>query len=366
MLCSGRLGPALAACARVSARSSGFKNLKSAHRYQPISSQMSTVGGARKYSPLIERNIGKRRVLSSSPKINEVPMRTRPPFLVRVGIIGSSITLATPLFAVAGVFRIWSSVLPKTAEGLIAKKVISLLIGGGSVTLVWFYFLPFLRDYPDLIFPFALSNGAMCMLWHAAAEATLGLERLAGQASQLGLKLPTGELPKFWQRLPLGGAALGALTALTAPMLWGLATDVCWSPELKELLLGKRGISWVLDTYYGVGMTVALPVGVLSGISLHYLLKPFIMGISTPSRMVPWYASSLPFLAVTATACALYYGTSRLRGVGVTVEDFMWMPRMDPKTGAAISVNVRTGEAKREHDTADLAASKIYLIQVRD
>lgn len=269
----------------------------------------------------------------------------RPPFLVRVGIVGSSITLATPVFAVAGVFRIWNSVLPKTAEGVVLKRIVSLLIGGGSVTLVYMYVLPFLKCYPDLILPFALSNGVACMFWHGVAEATLGLEALAGGSSAVASALPAvakEALPKFFLRLPLGGGLLGILTSLTAPLLWPLMTDLCWSQELKTLLLGGNSLTWLLDSYYGVGMAVALPVGALAGASLHYALAPFVLGFA-PSRALSWHYTSLPFLGVTTAACLLYYGTARLRGGGVLIDDFMWMPRLDPKTGAPISVNVHTG-----------------------
>jgi hypothetical protein len=291
---------------------------------------------------------------------------TRPPIAVRVGIVGAAIALATPAFALAGVFRVWSSVLPKTANGKLVKQVVSTLIGGGSVTLVYFYFLPFLRDYPDLILPFALSNGLMCMFWHGVAEAAVGLDTLAGAASELSASLPeqvARAVPRVWQRLPVGGALLGALTALTAPLLWAPATDLCWSPELKELLLGRTGVTWLLDLYYGAGMALALPVGVLSGISLHFLLKPFVLGFSAPPRVYPWTLTSLPLLAALAAACVAYYGSARVRGVGVQIDDFLWMPRIDPRSGAAVSVNVRTGEERPERAAAELAASKIALVQ---
>lgn len=310
-----------------------------------------------RYSPV------HRRFLTSPPP-GKPDVLSKPPFFVRVGIIGSAITLATPLFAVAGVFRIWSSVLPKTAEGLIAKRMISTLIGGGAVTLVWYYIFPFLRDYPDLILPFALSNGVMSMIWHGIAEATIGLDKLAGEVSMLSSKLSYDAVPQFWKRLPLGGALLGALTALSAPLLWGVATDLCWSAELKELLLGKSGVTWLLDTYYGAGMAVALPVGVLAGSSLHVVLKPFLLGGSGAISSMPWYSSSLPLLAATILACLMYYGNSRFRGSGIAIDDFLWMPRMDARTGTDVSVNVRSGERKSGHDTATLAAAKIGIIQV--
>ena len=301
---------------------------------------------------------------STTKKVTDVV--TRPPALVRMGIIGSSITLATPIFTIAGLFRVWSSVLPKSAEGLLLKRILSVLIGGGSITLTWFYFIPFLRGYPDLILPFAVSNGVMAMFWHGIAEAAVGLETLAGTASEVATSLPSHvskAVPKIWQRLPAGGALIGSLTALSAPLLWDVTTDIFWQPELKELLLGRTGVTWLLDLYYGAGLAVALPVGVLSGISLHYIIKPFVLGFSTPPRILPWYQTSLPFLAVVSAACALYYGGSHLKGMQVKIDDFLWMPRLDPTTGDPISVNVRTGEVKPEHSAATVAASKVDLIQ---
>jgi hypothetical protein len=295
---------------------------------------------------------------------------SRPPLLLRLGIVGSSITLGTPVFTLAGILRIWSNVLPQSVEGVAIKRLIGLLIGGGSVTLTYYFIYPFMRDYPDLILPFALSNGAAVMFWQLLAELTVGLDRLAGSAAELSSQLPSVAQrmaqTRLWSHLPLGGAALGLLTSLTAPLLWGKATDLCWSAELKRLLLDGDSVTWLQDIYYGVAIPVAIPVGVLAGSSLHMLLKPFVMGAASSGGVaaMPWYTSSLPFFLAVTSISALYFGTARLRGGGVQIEDFLWMQRMDAKTGADISVNMRTGQIEEGNAQALKTLDKITLVKV--
>jgi hypothetical protein len=289
---------------------------------------------------------------------------------LRLGIVGSSITLGTPVFTLAGILRIWSNVLPQSVEGVVIKRFIGLLIGGGSVTLTYYFIYPFMRDYPDLILPFALSNGAAVVFWQLLAELTVGLDRLAGTAAELSSQLPRAAQriaqTRLWSHLPLGGAALGLLTSLSAPLLWGRATDLCWSAELKRLLLDGDSVTWLQDIYYGVAMPVAVPIGVLAGSSLHFMLKPFVMGMTNGAgAALPWYATSLPFFIAVSTLSALYFGTARLRGGGVQIEDFLWMQRMDAKTGADISVNMRTGEVAKGNIQAIKTMDKITLVKVR-
>ena len=167
----------------------------------------------------------------------------------------------------------------------------------------------------------------------------------------------------MFRGIPLGGGLLGVATAVTAPLLWPLMTDLCWSAELKQFLLGGDSFLWVYDLYYSIGMTVALPVGLLSGLSLHHILKPFVVGfpgIAGP----PWYYTSLPFLAAVLATCVGYYGTARIRGGGVEIEDFLWMKRLDPISGNEYSYNLRTKERRENIQVANSARMKIDLTQV--
>lgn len=275
------------------------------------------------------------------------------------------------MFTLAGVWRIWSNVLPQSVEGAAFKRFVGLLIGGGSVTLMYYYVYPFMRDYPDLLLPFALSNGAAVVFWQLVAELTVGLDRLAGTASEVTSQLPHMARhmmtpSRLWAHLPLGGAALGLLTSITAPLLWNRAIDLCWSAELKRLLLGGDGeVTWLQDIYYSVAVPVAIPIGVLAGSSLHMMLKPFVMGATTAGgAAIPWHSSSLPFFLAVTTISALYFGTARLRGGGVQIEDFLWMQRTDARTGQEISVNMRTGQVEEGELRAAMAFGKIALVKV--
>lgn len=82
---------------------------------------------------------------------NSVPPSTAspehvPPFLVRVSLIGTAVGLATPLFATAGVARIWTTVLPKTDLGRLFKGSVGLILGGGILKITWDYVIPFFRN----------------------------------------------------------------------------------------------------------------------------------------------------------------------------------------------------------------------------
>jgi hypothetical protein len=165
-------------------------------------------------------------------------------------------------------------VLPKTPLGQAAKAGTALLIGGGVVKLIVGYAWPALRDHADLVLPFAVSNGVACMAWQAVLEAAIGLEALATVTSSEAVKriFPMlFEIPfmkpllQMLMNLPLGGALLGLLTAVTAPLLWPYAVDLIWEPKLKRFLLGGDSILWLQDAYYSTIGVVGIPVGVLSG-----------------------------------------------------------------------------------------------------
>ena len=49
-------------------------------------------------------------------------------------------------------------------------------------------------------------------------------------------------------RMPVGGAVIGVLTVLTAPLLWPAATQLYWSPV--DLLLAGDDLQWLTDAYY--------------------------------------------------------------------------------------------------------------------
>ena len=168
----------------------------------------------------------------------------RPPFLARISLVGSSVGLATPIFAFAGIVRIWRTQAPKTLTGQAVKYVVGVVIGGGSVKLMIDYVIPFLAQNSNLVAPFALANAAASMFWYAVAEATFGLDALV--AGRLGLPF-LKPLLENWKSLSLiaprliagpgmAGPAIGALTAITCPFLWPIAFDLCWNNELKKLV----------------------------------------------------------------------------------------------------------------------------------
>jgi hypothetical protein len=201
-------------------------------------------------------------------------IKTTPPSLIRLAVVGTSVTLATPVFTVAGIYRIWAAVLPKSQFGQVIKNTTAVVIGGSALTLFYQYIIPSVLKYADIIFPFALSNGLSCMLWMGLGEKIVGWEFLAGLATNSTIGSVASWLPQSITSrtliasiltLPAGGAVIGGLTALTAPLLWPYVTKLCWDPLFRSIILGGDSIVWLMDLYYQFVIPVGLPVGIFSG-----------------------------------------------------------------------------------------------------
>ena len=271
-----------------------------------------------------------------------------PPLAVRVGIISAAVGLATPLFATAGVARLWYSYLPRTATGQYLKYVVGFFGGGGGISILYNYVLPFLRDHSNFVLPFALANGAASGFWFLIGECVFGLQFMTGVISLEILKkaLPTMISSVFispagglvTSGLPIGGVVIGALTAISAPLLWPMAFFICWDDNLRGLILDGDSL-WLMDLYQYFGIPVGLPVGVISGLSMHYALKSAIVGIPG----VPWTTTSLPVLGALIGISSAYFYFFQTPS-----SDFMWEPRMDCTTGEIVSYNPITRTVKED------------------
>jgi hypothetical protein len=274
---------------------------------------------------------------------------SRPPLAIRAAIVGSSVGLATPLFALGGVARLWFSYLPRTENGRIAKNVIGILLGVGSTGLFYNYVIPFLRYNSDFMLPFAMSNALMATAWYTAAELWLGLDVMLLGVSEQALiaRNVSPAVAAFLVRLigasAVAGAAVGALTAITAPYCWPFFFSICWDRDLKTLLM-KDDPYWIIDLYNWIAIPVGVPVGILAGITLQSVLKSYIVGV--PS--VPWSNRSLPLLVGILGLSGVYYTFFRSFST-----DFLWEKRLDHETGQVISYNPRTGQL--EHDNGEQA-----------
>jgi hypothetical protein len=255
-----------------------------------------------------------------------------PPLAIRIGIISSSVGLATPLFATAGVFRLWYNYLPKTQTGQGLKLILGLLGGGGALSLTSNYVLPFLRDHSVFVLPFALSNAIAAGFYYTIGDIVFGLPFMAGGAigmETLGFALPKAIVTLATLGLPIGGVMIGALTALTAPFLWPAAFSLCWDDKLKTLFLDNEYL-WLVDAYLLIALPVGLPIGVLSGATMHLLLKSSIIG--TPG--VHWNKQSLPVLIALLGVSTCYFYT-----FSSPSSDYFWVTRMNFVTGDLVSYN---------------------------
>jgi hypothetical protein len=236
------------------------------------------------------------------------------------------------------------------------KGVLTVLIGGSAVTLVFNYVLPYTVQYSDIIAPFALANGAACAFWYTLAELVYGLDALA--ARPLVTSIPSTFTIGFLRNLSVVGGGIGVLTALTAPLVWTTFADMCWPKELREYLLGKESYPlWLLDMYYSYTMPLIVPVGFVSGVALQTLMQPIVVG----TYGLAWGVSALPLMcAFVATG-----GYMLLKPTEPRINDFMWIARADPITGRNISTNIRTNEICEGHTKAMHSINQRTFVEVK-
>jgi hypothetical protein len=319
--------------------------------------------------------------------------RVVPPFPVRVTIVGLSVGLATPLYAVLGVASLWVRVLPKTALGQTIKNVCAVGIGGGFLTLAYNYIVPFLLDHGDVLLPFALANTVAASFWYGLLDLLLGYEAIfaspaaatgasAAVASKLFASIEKSVLKLFSvfpllrhaTHTPIAGVTVGLFTALTAPLLWSRCIDLCWTEDFKALVFGhdptgssSGGMStvttrpaastslveteaedrsaltasstlWLADLYnHTLLVPVGLPIGAMAGVSIHYALRPLLTGAIGNSAQRPWSRVALPAAVALVAVNVAYFKYCR-----PYIDDFLWVQRLDPSSSQIYSFNVRT------------------------
>lgn len=291
------------------------------------------------------------RCESNGPKLET----TRPPFPLRLALVGTTTALATPAYTAIGIYRLWANILPQSALGSQLKKISMFLIGGSTITLFVNYALPLLKQYSDLVAPFALANGVACSLWYSLAELYFGLDTLLLMTTP-GALLPQSLQIGFLKKVSTIGGLLGVLTALTAPLLWSTCMDICWTQELKSYLLGGDSVMWLLDVYYSFSVPLAIPIGFVSGMAMQTMLQSLVTG----SHGVGWTVTALPMLLAVCTASALYFWTSESR-----MNDFFWVQRMDARTGKIGSCNTRTGKYVDGCEQAVYSVVQREMVKVR-
>ena len=111
-----------------------------------------------------------------------------------------------------------------------------------------------------------------------------------------------------------------------------------------------------------VVIPVGIPVGFLSGLSLHQLLRPAVLGVQGTS----WYALSLPALVGVSALCVLLYRSLLPGGSARSTEELLWVRRLDPSSGQKVSVNLSTQQVSPTYSRADSAEMKMNAIEVRN
>ena len=310
--------------------------------------------------PRLKRNLCI-KVTPPPPVINTVStaFSSTPPFWLRVSLVGTSVGICTPVFATLGAARVWYNYLPRSAWGRYIKYAIGILIGGGGTSVIYNYFIPFLRDHSEIVLPFAISNAVTSSFWYTVAEITFGFTALKASTvtADTLLKVPTAQSffrSIFTSRIPAIGAGIGALTAMTTPLLWPIAFKLCFPDPIDRHFLHLDDVSWLVELYSWIAVPVALPIGILSGLSLHTVLYTSIIG--TPG--VPWPYRSLPlFAALSAVSLTYFIG-------GRTSSDILYYEeRMVPSTGNIVSINLRTRDIRQDGgEAANLATLKRNIV----
>eukprot|EP00658_Telonema_sp_P-2_P027746 TRINITY_DN21376_c0_g1_i2.p1 TRINITY_DN21376_c0_g1~~TRINITY_DN21376_c0_g1_i2.p1 ORF type:complete len:344 (-),score=75.24 TRINITY_DN21376_c0_g1_i2:93-1124(-) len=210
--------------------------------------------------------------------------------------------------------------------------------------------------------PFALANGVVAAGYYAGLECFVGLKAMSGQLNfaqgaerlspalrELLAKLLSS---KTWKtNLPLGGVAVGVLTALTAQFIWPIAISICWSPEQQDLFLGSSGrgtlgssgSGFLIDLYNMAAIPIGVPVGISAGLAMHTVLQPLILGTVGAGGPGPAAAA----FGVTCLGAGLYFAYS-VR----SADDYFWVERLDPMTGRRFSQNARSGKVEQTVDAA--------------
>jgi hypothetical protein len=182
-------------------------------------------------------------------------------------------------------------------------------------------------------------------------ELNVGLEAMVGRLEGGARFLGTGTIASTAQFLirygvPFGGPAIGVLTAATAGYLYPVMAYALWPSDLQQVMgpsleegdeNSPASFSWMVDAHHLFFLPVSLPVSLLAGFGMHQLLAPVLLG---NVRGYSWVSVSVPLLAAVAGASAFYYTKC---GVFDTRAMF-WERRVDFKTGAHYSHNVKTGE----------------------
>ena len=221
------------------------------------------------------------------------------------------------------------------------KGVLAVALGGGVGALCVQVALPFMAEHSEIILPFAASNAAASATWFAVVEGLFGLRALMGAHN------PALTFMGATVRLPVVGAGIGLLTAVTSPALWPGAFRLFWSEDLRQLVFNGEEHDWIAAVYRELLIPVALPVSILAGSTSEVLLRPLIQ-LSERSRVV----GPTALIAVYGSAVA-YFVACRS-----DPDDYWWELRRS-KLGELISVNAKTG--KVAHDggrRAETAAGK--------
>lgn len=264
-----------------------------------------------------------------------------PPAPIRIALVGCTVGLASPVFIVGGIIQMWFLYLPRTTTGRMIKYAVGFIVGGGVIQAINHYIGPFLLYNSNFVLPFAVSNAVAASFWYGVAEATVGLSAISGSilpqtVTSTVAPSVAGSVGRAASSftIPLAGPVIGALTAITVPFLWPYAFQYLWKEDYRHLILDNDP-AWISHLYEWIVVPVGIPTGLLSGLLMHIVLNPFIVG----APGVPWTTRTLPALGVVTAGAALYFTLFTQPD-----HEIYWQEKVNPKTDQRFSYNLKTKE----------------------
>ena len=239
--------------------------------------------------------------------------------LHRTAFVGVSVGIATPALIPVGVATVWIRILPKQSSFI--KLGVYGIIGGGLLPLLYHYVLPFLKNYSDVIMPFALANGITASALYGFSELLYGLNIFKHQI--LGFSSV--------------GPLVGVGTAILAPLLWPVLFKLCWNNDLQSIMFKNSNAFHFMDLYYEFLLVpVSLPLGIFSGIAIGNILTPIMLGAKQSMNIATVATSAVAFI---------YFYIFRAGN-----EDYYYEVRTDPATLQRTSYNLLNKNITKNDD----------------
>ena len=195
----------------------------------------------------------KRRLLSEQTTAGGAKHSSQPPYLIRIGLVGTTVAAATPAFPALGLVRAVNHFIknPTTRFGIFGGTTAILSFAGRD-------FLPVLYDHAELLAPIARVNGCVAAIVYAAADGLAGGPKLL-------LEIAATPLNTVGRSVAGGTTSTAAAAATAAAATAGAAGGSGMAALLRSL-----GSASVLGAGIGAVVGLIAPYGYSYGLEYHF------------------------------------------------------------------------------------------------